>query len=248
MIKNLLKHLAVRTTRLSGNAIDEQVERVLDRESRNIKRFAERKALEESALFAEEFLRDAPLFPDKFALLAEALEQAAPADGELLCEFGVWQGNTINAIADRIPGKIYGFDSFEGLPEKWRDNLDRGAFRVEALPEVRRNVELIKGWFSDTLPAFLREHPGDVCFVHIDCDLYSSTRDVLSHLGSRFRHGTVLVFDEFFNYPGWKEHEHKAFKEFLGESGFRAEYIGYVHCDEQLAVRILKDGGRNRDT
>jgi hypothetical protein len=36
-------------------------------------------------------------------------------------EFGVASGNTINYISTFTNDKVYGFDSFEGLPEKWRD-------------------------------------------------------------------------------------------------------------------------------
>ena len=38
---------------------------------------------------------------------------------------------------------------------------------------------------------------------------------------------TIIVFDEFYNYPGWKHHEYKAFTEFLGEHPeFKSEYVG----------------------
>ena len=44
-------------------------------------------------------------------------------------------------------------------------------------PEVRDNVELVQGLFSDSLPPFLRQHyknreHHDITFLHIDCDLY----------------------------------------------------------------------------
>ena len=136
---------------------------------------------------------------------------------------------------------IHGFDSFEGLPEDWRTGFPKGTFRMDALPEVRPNVELHKGWFDETLPNFVRQHPGAVAFLHLDADLYSSTKEVLSALGDRLVVGSVLQFDEYFNYPGWREGEFRAFEEFVAESGVEFEYIGY--CDgvrnfEQAAVRI----------
>ena len=70
----------------------------------------------------------------------------------LWLEFGVASGNTINYISKFTNEKVYGFDSFEGLPEKWRDGFDKGAFnRGGYLPKVNDNVELIKGWFNETL-------------------------------------------------------------------------------------------------
>lgn len=39
----------------------------------------------------------------------------------IIVEGGVWTGNTIKWLANQFPDrKLYGFDSFEGLPEKWR--------------------------------------------------------------------------------------------------------------------------------
>jgi len=77
------------------------------------------------------------------------------------------------------------------------------------------------------LPPFVESHRGPAAFVHIDCDLYSSTATVFEHLGPRIVPGSVLVFDEYFNYPNWKAHEHKAFEEFKARSGLTFRYIGY---------------------
>jgi hypothetical protein len=74
--------------------------------------------------------------------------------------------------------------------------------------------------------------------VHVDCDLYSSTQTVFRHLKDRIVPGTVIAFDEFFNYPGWQDGEAKAFREFIESSGRRFEYLGYVATSQQLAVKI----------
>jgi hypothetical protein len=77
----------------------------------------------------------------------------------LWLEFGVASGDTINYISKFTNDKVYGFDSFEGLPEKWRDGFDKGAFnRNGHLPQVNSNVELIKGWFNETLLNFIQTH------------------------------------------------------------------------------------------
>ena len=108
------------------------------------------------------------------------------------------------------------------------------------LPTVAKNVELIKGWFDVTLPKFLEEHNEEsIKLLHVDCDLYSSTKTVFGNLKDRIVPGTVIVFDEFFNYPGWKEGEYKAFMEFIDETGYKFEYLGYVEIMEQVAVRII---------
>ena len=74
----------------------------------------------------------------------------------LWLEFGVASGKTINYISKFTNDTVYGFDSFEGLPEKWRNGFDKGCFnRNGNLPKVNKNVTLIKGWFDETLPNFI---------------------------------------------------------------------------------------------
>ncbi|MGH7701523.1 MAG: class I SAM-dependent methyltransferase, partial [Gemmatimonadales bacterium] len=149
-----------------------------------------------------------------------------------------FEGATINWIARLAQGPIYGFDSFEGLPESWRPGFDAGRFRVKRLPWVRPNVRLIKGWFSDTIPPFALEHPEPIGFLHVDCDLYSSTRTIFEGLSPRLRPGSVIVFDEFLNYPGWQQGEYQAFMEWVRARGIRFEYLGFCHSSQQVAVRI----------
>jgi len=186
---------------------------------------------------------------DHLELLTLALGKVENRNG-LFLEFGVFSGSSINHIAGQVTQTVYGFDSFEGLPERWRDRREAGHFKVKALPKVRDNVVLIKGWFDKTLPGFLGGNPGDASFIHVDCDLYSSTRTVFEFLAPRIQPGTVIVFDEYFNYPGWKEGEFKAFGEFIAASGLNFEYLGYNCKSEQVAVRIVgepsAEGGHDK--
>jgi hypothetical protein len=194
------------------------------------------KALFETAEFVECELSQVNSSPDPESLLKESLK-AVTLPG-LCLEFGVYRGKTINIIAGQIQGPVYGFDSFEGLPDYWRDTFDQGAFAVPDLPQVNANVKLIKGWFSETLPGFLKEHPEKFSFVHVDCDLYGSTVSVFTLGEDRFQENTVIVFDEYFNYPGWKQGEYRAFMEFLSRTDFTFEYLGYCRMSEQVAVRL----------
>jgi hypothetical protein len=50
--------------------------------------------------------------------------------------------------------------------------------------------------------------------------------------------GTVLVFDEYYNYPNWREHEFKAFQEFIAETGKSYRYIGFSTLQGQVAAQI----------
>ena len=101
---------------------------------------------------------------------------------------------------------------------------------------MAKNVELVVGLFQDTLEPFLKRVPGPFAVVHIDCDIYSSTRYVLTRLAGRLVEGCVLIFDEFFNYHGYQLHEFKAFHEFLAETGAAPEYLAF--SGQQISVRL----------
>jgi hypothetical protein len=178
-------------------------------------------------------------YDSRWALLDAAVDLAPP--GGLWLEFGVYRGESVNRIARRSRGPVFGFDSFEGLPSTWTPLHSKGAFSLSgSLPAVEGNVRLIKGWFSDTLPSFLRSH-GDarVSFLHIDSDLYSSARFVLSALAERIRRGTVIVFDEYLAVVN-PDDEARAFREWTRAAGLTFQYIG-SSWSGAVAVRIESD-------
>jgi len=156
----------------------------------------------------------------------------------VICEFGVASGRTINHIAMVKPERvIHGFDGFVGLPENWRNEFPKGTF-AQPVPMVKANVKLHVGPFSETLPKFASSLDEDITFLHIDCDLYSSTKEIFVNLGDRIKPGTVIVFDEYMNYPGCRFHEWRAFQEFISSSRLRYEYIALVPSHQQVAVMI----------
>jgi hypothetical protein len=186
-----------------------------------------------------------PRFPNVEDLLACSL---AACRGELLLEFGILTGATVNVIASQVGERpVYGFDSFEGLPENWGPGFRKGAFKTNRLPVVLPNVEVVPGWFEDVLPQFLEEHSGQVAFAHIDSDVYSSARYVLATLADagRLREGTVIQFDEIFAIKGplWYRSEYDAFREFIGEYRARYRWLGYA--GEAAALYIEKVNPRS---
>ena len=173
---------------------------------------------------------------DTFETLRLGLEQAQ-VEGMVL-EFGVRFGNSINFIAKHIDQEIHGFDSFQGLPEAW-EGFQAGVYTTRGkFPEVPSNVRFHVGWFSDTLPAFAAEHTGPIRFMNVDCDLYSSTKTIFEFLGERIVPGTVIVFDEYFMNPGWREDEYKAFQEAVRKHSWNYEYLAFNLFTRQAAVRI----------
>jgi hypothetical protein len=130
--------------------------------------------------------------------------------GPLWAEFGVEVGCSAQFFLRNLPnnGRFYLFDSFEGLPEDWKGDTPKGHFdcggRVPNFDDLR--VVIKKGWFEDTLPI-----DETLDFVHIDCDLYSSTKTVLENIN--VKKGTIILFDEFWGYDEYADHEYKALME-----------------------------------
>jgi hypothetical protein len=163
----------------------------------------------------------------------------------LWLEFGVFCGRSIEQLSRKCPHDIYGFDSFEGLPEEWDASNPKACFSLNGqipsgyiigenhsmfdknLPNNvapwPKNVKLVKGYFDAVLPEFVEKLEGDVALLHIDSDLYSSAKTVFDNLKPRIKAGTVIIFDELVDYPDYQNHEIKAFAEFLNDTG-----LGYT--------------------
>lgn len=238
MAKNALKKLLLGVSAPLRAAVRYELTRQIA-PPQDIRGVLQNRATEATADYVAKNMSGVDSVSSNLELLTMALEKATLKSGELVCEFGVFSGSTINHIASLTETTVYGFDSFEGLPERWRDGFGKGHFKVQTLPSVRPNVVLIKGWFAKTLPEFIAAHDEPVGFLHIDCDLYASTKTILDLLEYRIRPGCVIVFDEYFNYPSWEDGEYKAFHEFLARTRLGYEYIGYNRLHEQVAMRIL---------
>lgn len=190
----------------------------------------------DSANYYVQHMQGAKVFGADLELLSFAAQTATPEG--LILEFGVASGRTITHIANTTKCEVHGFDTFSGLPEDWRPGFEAGHF-AQVIPQTPPNVTLHRGLFSETLPGFLEKHKGPVSLLHVDCDLYSSTCDIFFGLAERLVPGSVIVFDEYFNYPGWRDHEYKAFCEFLERSGLSYRYIGLVPAAQQVAVVLV---------
>ena len=200
-------------------------------------RILRKQAAIQSAEFVTDHMQGALSFYTSRQVLAHALSEMKLSG--LIVEFGAFKGGTIRYIAQDFPDRsVHGFDSFEGLPVAWEGTgHKRESFHAGGkLPSVPKNVRLHKGLFDDTLPAWDKEHRDPIAFVHVDCDLYQSTRTILDILGPRLVPGVVMVFDDYFGYPGWQQGEHKAFGEFIERTGRKFRYL--CHAYQQVAVQI----------
>jgi hypothetical protein len=171
-------------------------------------------------------------FNNRWSLLENALRMA-PARGDFL-EFGVFRGSSLRFIAGAVgpEARVFGFDSFWGLPEAWVTGggvVPSGTFRIARPPNPPSNAILIQGGFERTIPTFVSEVRPSPVFLHIDSDLYSSARTVLTGIGPLLGPGTVLVFDEFFGFPGWERGEARALEESTKEFGWDVRLFGFAN-------------------
>jgi hypothetical protein len=151
-------------------------------------------------------------------------------------EFGSFRGRSTQLIEtfflshsdDYSQSIVYGFDSFLGLPEEWRDGFPSGSFGMGGVPPFPEtdHIRWVIGTFDQTVPPFLATLASSstpISFMHIDCDLYSSTSIILSSL---LQHSerliptgscVILLFNELIDYSTYEDHEIKAFHEFYRE-------------------------------
>ena len=164
-------------------------------------------------------------------------------------EFGVgWGGSLIKFISalrlfckfsktNIYSYQIFGFDSFEGLPEKKRTKDDHKGWKKgqfsKSLSEIkqivrnlgidlRRNtVNFFKGYFENVLtPALreeLKEYPPTI--INIDCDYYSSTKTVLEWLRPMLISGTIFYFDDIWGFNGHQNYGQLAAIREFNEAG-----------------------------
>jgi O-methyltransferase len=134
-------------------------------------------------------------------------------------EFGVYNGTSLSCMYQVLQEmglhqvRLFGFDSFEGMPAtasieddgtwepgqfKCGEDFVRGVLTHKGV-DLKR-VTLTKGWYSNTLtPDLLQRYQiHSASVIMVDCDLYSSTQEVLKFCGPLIRQQpTVIFFDDW---------------------------------------------------
>ena len=156
----------------------------------------------------------------------------------LYLEFGVFKGESITwwIMNNSNPGsRFYGFDTFEGLPEKW-GNYSKGDF-YSAIPNITdTRLKFIKGLFQDTLPGFLkRVELNKRLLIHLDADLFSSTLYVLTSMAPFLKKGDIILFDEF-NVPN---DEFSAFEIFCRSYYINYELLSATRNYFQVGIKLI---------
>jgi predicted O-methyltransferase YrrM len=176
------------------------------------------------------------LAPEKRAYLVQAATSVRHLPGAA-AEVGVYRGGSLVLIAGTLREKrVYGIDTFTGMPSPSTfDEHVAGAFSDTSLEQVTRtieaygyeNVTLLPGFFPDVV-ATLDER---FCFVHVDCDLYSSVRDCCTYFWPRLVPGGIMIFDDYVtpDCPGAR----RATDDFVAES---APSRAFLNDSEQFVV------------
>jgi O-methyltransferase len=143
-------------------------------------------------------------------------------------ECGVAKGASLAVLAAYAGERtVWGFDSFEGLPEQTEGDGGDGAMFVGYSCSGERgeaavadtfamvgvpmdHVRLVRGWFSDTLPV-TRASIGPIAILRIDADWYEGTRYVLDQLHEQVMPGGTVLVDDYESFAGC----HHAVAEFL---------------------------------
>jgi hypothetical protein len=155
----------------------------------------------------------------------------------LYLEFGVFEGESMRywSRALRNPAsRLFGFDSFEGLPENWNYANKRGALSARgvtpAIDDLR--VQFVQGLFEDTVPTFVAPCHQTLVVV-MDADLYSSTDTVLQSLSDTLAPGSYLYFDEFSD----RHNELRAFDEFLSATNYSFRLVACTYALSKVMFR-----------
>lgn len=154
-------------------------------------------------------------------------------------EFGVAGGYSFKwwlQKNEKEASRFFGFDTFEGLPEKW-GGFEKGsmAYAMESLNITDSRASLHKGLFQETLIPFLEQYDNkNRKIIHIDSDLFSSALFVMTQLYRFLKPGDILLFDEF----AVPQHEFLAFKIFTESFYVPYEVIGAANNYLFVAIKI----------
>ncbi len=169
-------------------------------------------------------------------LHAKDICQNGPAGNFVEC--GVAGGGTSGLLAavlqqhDRTGRKLFACDSYSGMPPSDENDMHAGKQAEEsnwgagtcAAPEssvlglceqlgAADRLTIVKGFFCDTLPTW-KEQMGDIAFLHMDGDWYSSTRDILINLYDQLVPGAYVQIDDYGHWDGCRKAVHEFEQEY----------------------------------
>lgn len=139
-------------------------------------------------------------------------------------EFGVFKGTSLRFFAKQLNEyTCIGFDSFEGLQSNFGGLNADLLFRLEGrVPKfMPKNTTIVKGMIEEKTEEFIQKNELNIKLIHLDLDVYVSTKYVLRTLKNKLHSGTYLLFDEMFGNPFWEKGEFKALQETFTENQYK---------------------------
>ena len=151
-------------------------------------------------------------------------------------EFGCHSGRTFSSAINASKYlklnnfQFYAFDSFQGLP---RTTKEDGSFfktgeyftsKKTFLNIIKKNTGInsnglfiYEGFYENSLTNELSKKLPKAGIIYIDCDLYSSTRDVLKFLKNHITNGTIILLDDYYcaSKTGHIRGQRHAFEDFI---------------------------------
>jgi len=136
-------------------------------------------------------------------------------------ECGVYKGGSSILIAMNRNDTIhFALDTFEGFPDIITDLdlLKSGGFSEASSVNIMelfgnyKNIRVLKGSFTNSFPYISDNH---FSFVHIDSDLYISTKECCNFFYSRMSKSGIMLFDDYLTQdtPGVKKAVDEFFKD-----------------------------------
>jgi hypothetical protein len=191
-----------------------------------------------------------PGTPEALEKAFQKVMQRGPSEAGDYYEFGIYRGYAFwkaQQICNRLglhDTSFYGFDSFAGLPsvdgiDQTNNQFFEGQFACSKEDVVRHlskngvdwsKTVLVEGYFDQSLTGELKQkYPfKKVAVALVDCDLYSSTKDVLTWSLDLFDDGSILLFDDWYSFGNDPAlGQQRAFLEFLAANPhFEVEPFG----------------------
>ena len=161
-------------------------------------------------------------------LLVKATEDIKGA----IIELGAYRGGTGYMMASITNKQVYLLDTFEGLPVPTGNDKVYQAGKLKAeVQEVYRlcnlsNILVMKGLFADVFKVFKKDV--NFSFIHLDADLYQSTKEGIEWAYPKLSKGGVVVIDDYYDTGGGAK---KAIDEYFKDKdvkkmkGFRPQLI-----------------------
>jgi len=153
--------------------------------------------------------------------------------------------------------RFFGFDSFAGIPKPTSIDANgdfyEGQFacsKKQVLKNLRRHgadlsqITLVEGFFRTSLvpKVYKKYHMEKIAIALIDCDLYSSTNDVLAFIKPLLQKNSILLFDDWNSFGGDpKKGQRRSVREFLKrypEITFKRGFSFGWHGQMMLVVSV----------